>query len=88
MTRAPETYIGIRELASVAARAIAVELVLFEAFGRWIQTTSEASVKPLLAAASRRHAGHAGLWRERFPAIPDADLDDARRRRRARSSIH
>ena len=59
------------------ARAIAVELVLFEAFGRWISTTSQASAKPALAAASRRHAWHAELWRERFPLIPDAD---ARRR--------
>jgi hypothetical protein len=59
------------------ARAIAVELVLFEAFGRWISTTSDASAKPLLAAASRRHAWHADLWRERFPVIPGADLDAA-----------
>jgi hypothetical protein len=69
--------VGIRELAGVAARAIAVELVLFEAFGRWISTTSEASTKPALAAASRRHAWHAELWRERFPVIPDADVDGA-----------
>ena len=70
-------HVGIRELAGLAARAIAVELVLFEAFGRWVATTSEASVKPALAAASRRHAWHAGLWRERFPVIPGADLDAA-----------
>jgi hypothetical protein len=68
---------GIRELADLVARAIAVELVLFEAFGRWISTTSQASAKPLLAAASRRHAEHAGLWSERFPVIPGADLDAA-----------
>jgi len=68
---------GIRELADLAAQAIAVELVLFEAFGRWIPTTSHANAKPMLAAASRRHAWHADLWRERFPLIPDADLDAA-----------
>ncbi len=69
--------LGIRDLAGVAARAIAVELVLFEAFGRWIATTSDASAKPALAAASRRHARHADLWRARFPLIPDVDLDTA-----------
>jgi hypothetical protein len=69
--------VGIHELAGVTARAIAIELVLFEAFGRWISTTSQASAKPALAAASRRHAWHAELWRERFPAIPDADVDGA-----------
>jgi hypothetical protein len=68
---------GIRELAGLAARAIAVELVLFEAFGRWIPTTSQATAKPQLAAASQRHAWHAELWRERFPLIPDADVDEA-----------
>ena len=71
------TQPGIRELEDLVARAIAVELVLFEAFGRWISTTSQASAKPLLAAASRRHAEHAELWRERFPVIPGADLDAA-----------
>ena len=71
------THLGIRELAGFAARAMAVELVVFEAFGRWIATTSDASAKPALAAASRRHAERAGLWRERFPVIPGADLDDA-----------
>ncbi len=75
MPEAPLAHVGIRELAGVAARAIAVELVLFEAFGRWIPTTSEASIKPLLAAASRRHAWHAELWRERFPVIPGIDVD-------------
>jgi hypothetical protein len=68
---------GIRELACLVARAAAVELVLFEAFGRWISTTSQPSAKPLLAAASRRHAWHAELWRERFPMIPDADVDES-----------
>jgi hypothetical protein len=66
---------GIRELADLAARAIAIELILFEAFGRWISTTSHARAKPMLAAASRRHAWHAELWRERFPTTPDADVD-------------
>ncbi len=42
MSRALETHVGIRELAELVARAIAVELVLFEAFGRWISTTSQA----------------------------------------------
>jgi hypothetical protein len=74
---APVAHLGIRELAIVAARAIAVETVLFEAFGRWIATTSEASAKPALAAASQRHARHVELWRERFPVIPDADLDQS-----------
>jgi hypothetical protein len=69
--------LGIRELAGLAARAIAVELVLFEAFGRWIATTSEPSAKPALAAASRRHARHAERWRARFPVIPDVDVDAA-----------
>ena len=73
----PGTHSGIRSLAIVAARAIAVELVLFEAFGRWISTTSQASAKPMLAAASRRHAWHAELWRERFPMIADVDVDEA-----------
>jgi hypothetical protein len=73
----PEAHPGIRGLAIVAARAMAVELVMFEAFGRWISTTSHASAKPMLAAASRRHAWHAELWRERFPTIPDADVDEA-----------
>ncbi|HEX4982466.1 MAG TPA: hypothetical protein VFV63_12235 [Ilumatobacteraceae bacterium] len=68
---------GIRALADLVARAIAVELVLFEAFGRWISTTSQVSAKPLLAAASRRHGWHAELWRERFPLIPGADADQA-----------
>jgi hypothetical protein len=69
--------VGIHELAGIAARAIAIELVVFEAFGRWISTTSRASAKPALAAASRRHAWHAELWRERFPVLPDADVDRA-----------
>ncbi len=73
----PETHPGIRGVAGIAACAIAVELVLFEAFGRWISTTSQASAKPMLAAASRRHAWHAELWRERFPTIPDVDVDAA-----------
>jgi hypothetical protein len=73
MSRTP----GILELAGLAGRAIAVELVLFETFGRWIPTTSQASAKPLLAAASRRHAWHAELWRDRFPLIPDAAVGDA-----------
>jgi hypothetical protein len=70
-------HLGIRALAGLAARAIAVELVLFEAFGRWISTTSHASAKPMLAAAARRHAWHAELWRERFPTIADVDVDEA-----------
>ena len=77
MSEAPVAHLGIRDLALVAARAIATEVVLFEAFGRWIPTTSEASVKPLLAAASLRHARHAQLWRERFPVIPDTDVDES-----------
>jgi hypothetical protein len=68
---------GIRELVDLVSRAIGVELVLFEAFGRWIPTTSHARAKPLLAAAARRHAQHADVWRARFPLIPDADLDTA-----------
>ena len=75
MTRALESNIGIRALAELVARAIAVELVLFEAFGRWTSSTSQATAKPVLAAMSRRHAWHAELWRERFPLIPDADAD-------------
>ena len=71
------THVDNHQLAGVAARAIAVEMVLFEAFGRWITTTSQASVKPLLAAESRRHAWRAGLWRDRYPLIPDADVDEA-----------
>ena len=71
------THLGILDLAGLAARSIAVELVLFEAFGRWISTTSQPSAKPLLAAASRRHARHADLWRARFPVIPGTDLDEA-----------
>jgi len=70
------THVGIRELAGIAARAIAVELVLFEAFGRWTSTTSQAGAKPVMAAISRRHAWHAELWRERLPLIPDADADE------------
>lgn len=77
MPVAPPAHLGIVDLACVAARSIAVELVLFEAFGRWVPTTMEASTKPLLAAASRRHAWRAELWRERFPVIPDADVDGA-----------
>jgi hypothetical protein len=77
MSRAGATHLAIRELADLVSRAIAVELVLFETFGRWIATTSQARAKPLLAAASRRHAEHADLWRARFPVIPDADLDAA-----------
>jgi hypothetical protein len=77
MSRAAGTHVGIRDLAGLVARAIAVELVLFETFGRWIPTTSQAHAKPLLAAAARRHAWHADMWRARFPVIPDADLDAA-----------
>ena len=76
MSSGSGTHVGIRELAGVAARAIAVELVLFEAFGRWTSTTTQAGAKPTLAAMSRRHAWHAELWRERFPLIPDADADE------------
>ncbi|MGH9135105.1 MAG: hypothetical protein ACRDZZ_14300 [Ilumatobacteraceae bacterium] len=76
MSIAPGEHVGIRELARVVARAIAVELVLFEVFGRWIPTTADAAAKPVLAAASRRHAWHAEMWRARFPLIPDADADD------------
>jgi hypothetical protein len=64
-------------VATLAARALAIELIVFEALGRWISTSAEASAKPVLAAASSRHAWHAELWRGRFPVIPDADLDDA-----------
>jgi hypothetical protein len=77
VSTASGAHIGIRELAGLVARAVAIELVLFEAFGRWIPTTSQASAKPVLAAASRRHAWHAELWRERFPLIPDTDLAEA-----------
>jgi hypothetical protein len=77
VSAASGAHVGIRDLAALVARAIGVELVLFEAFGRWIPTTSQASAKPLLAAASQRHAWHAELWRARFPSIPDADLDTA-----------
>ena len=84
MSRALETHVGIRALAELVARAIAVELVLFEAFGRWTSTTAQASAKPTLAAMSRRHAWHAEMWRDRFPLIPDADADASVADERAR----
>jgi hypothetical protein len=74
----------IRDLARVAARAVAVEETLVEAFGRWIGTTTDPTVPPLLAAAARRHAWHAELWRDRFPAIPGADIEEAVASERAR----
>lgn len=77
MSMASGAHPGIRELTGRVARAIAIEQVLFEAFGRWIATTEQASAKPVLAAASRRHAWHAELWRERFPLIPDVDVDES-----------
>ena len=76
MSAPSDAHLGIRDLAELVARAIAVELVLFEAFGRWTSTTTQASAKPTLAAIARRHAWHAELWRERFPLIPDADADE------------
>lgn len=76
MSAVSDAHVGIYELAGLAARAIAVELVLFETLGWWTSTTTQAGAKPTLAAASRRHAWHAGLWRERFPLIPDADADE------------
>lgn len=65
----------IHELADLTARHRALALLLAETAGRWIVESPEADAKPSWAAAASRHAWHAELWAERFPAVLGADLD-------------
>jgi hypothetical protein len=68
---------GIHELADFVARHHALALVLAEAAGTLLADTADPAAKPMWAAAASRHAWHAELWANRYPAVPGLDLDHA-----------
>jgi hypothetical protein len=68
---------GIHELADFVARHHALALVMAEAAGMLLTDTADPAAKPMWAAAASRHGWHAGLWADRYPAVPGLDLNDA-----------
>jgi hypothetical protein len=68
---------GIHELADFVARHHALALALAEAAGTLLTDTDDPAAKPTWAAAASRHAWHAELWADRYPAVPGLDLHDA-----------
>ncbi len=67
----------IHELAERIARWRALDLMLFEACGRWTTDTPDGTAARLWASIAQHHAWHAALWAERLPMLPGLDLDDA-----------
>lgn len=53
-----------------------IEMRLFEALGRWVQSVPELEVKVHLGARSREHAWHADLWHDRLPVLSGVRPDE------------
>jgi hypothetical protein len=63
---------SFEESATVAGHNLWFETRLFEVLGAWVAAERDPEAKLAFGRHSFRHAGHAQLWRNRLPTVPEA----------------